>query len=100
MNINILVIIITYMDIHDITQIRNTIEMLDKDKHIEIFKIFKRHNVFFSENKNGIFINLTEVQSSAIIEIQKFIDYINKQEHHIEVVEQQKEEIQKIMALS
>ena len=85
------------MEVEDLTQIRNNIQLLDKDKQIEIFKIFKRFNVFYSENKNGIFINLTEVKKDVLIEVQKFIDYINKQEHHIEIVEQQKEEIQKML---
>ena len=82
------------MEVDNLTQIRNEIELLDKDKQVEIFKIFKRFDVFYSENNNGIFINLTEVSSDVLVEVQKFIDYINKQEHHIEIVELQKAKIQ------
>jgi len=85
------------MELDNVTQLRNAIQSLDNSKHIEIFKIFKQHDVFYSENKNGIFINLSEVSDEVIVEVRKYIDYICNQERQIEIVEQQKVDLQNTM---
>ena len=79
----------------DIITLRNDIEKLDKTKQLEIFKIFSRNNIVYSENKNGVFINLSEVDNLVLIEIKKYLDYIDKQEHHIEIFENKKKDIEK-----
>ena len=40
--------------------LRDKIQALDKFHQIEIFKILKTHNVNYTENRNGIFINMNE----------------------------------------
>ncbi len=53
-----------------------SIKKLSKDEIIEIFKIFLDNNVPYSENNNGIFINLNNVKEKTLTEINKYIDYI------------------------
>ncbi len=52
------------------------IKKLSKEEHIEIFKIFLENKVTYSENNNGIFIPLNQVNEKIIDNIFKYIDYI------------------------
>lgn len=52
------------------------IKKLSKEEHIEIFKIFLENKVNYSENNNGIFIPLNQVNEKIIDDIFKYIDYI------------------------
>lgn len=52
------------------------IKKLSKDEHIEIFKIFLEDNISYSENNNGIFINLNNVKDKTFDNILKYAEYI------------------------
>lgn len=75
----------------DLVALNKKIQSLDKCIHIEIFKIFKKHNVPYSENKNGIFINLSEVKENVIEEIKKHLEYIQEQEKELNIIEKEKQ---------
>lgn len=53
-----------------------SVKKLSKDEIIEIFKIFLDNNISYSENNNGIFINLNIVKEKTLNEINKYIEYI------------------------
>ena len=80
------------MNIEEKIQLRNEIEKLDKSNHLEILKIFKKHNISFSENKNGSFINLNFVDNFILSEIKEYILYLKNQENLINELEVQKKE--------
>ena len=44
-------------------------------EHQEIFKIVKKYNTKFSENSNGVFINMNKLNENTINEIDKFITF-------------------------
>lgn len=48
---------------------------LGPTEHDEIFKIFKKHDISYTENKNGIFVNLKNIQNEILKEINDFVDY-------------------------
>lgn len=82
-----------------IHNIKSKIEKFTSDKHIEIFKIFKKHNVVYTENKNGIFINLNHVHDSVLQEIEQYIDYIQKQDNILLSVENEKNNLEQQLHL-
>ena len=57
-------------------RLMESVKKLSKDEIIEIFKIFLDNNVPYSENNNGIFINLNNVKEKTLNEINKYIEYI------------------------
>jgi Bromodomain extra-terminal - transcription regulation len=51
------------------------INSLGGTEHMEIFKILKTHNISFSENKNGVFFNLTTLPDDVLAAIETFVSY-------------------------
>ena len=75
--------------------LKKQIEQLDQIHHPEILKIFEKHNIQLSENKNGTFINIINLPEQASNDIRKFIDYIHVQEKSLGEVEDKKEGFKK-----
>lgn len=78
---------------HIIT-LKNKIELLHRDKQIEIFNNLHKKNIIFSENRNGIFINMNEIPKSIIKELIIYIDYIEKQDDLLNTIEDEKNQIE------
>ena len=57
--------------------ILENIKDLNAFEHQEIFKIIKKYNIRYSENSNGVFINMNKLGKRTINEIDKFINYCN-----------------------
>ena len=77
----------------ELENIKNKIESMHKQHHIEILKILKKCNsIKLNENKSGIFVNLSFLPIHTLNEIQKYIDYINVQETSISHLETQCDE--------
>ena len=64
----------------EIENIRNKIESMDKNHHIEILKILKKNGVKLNENKSGVFVNLSFLSKEIIDEINTYLLYVNDQE--------------------
>ena len=58
--------------------ILENIRELNSFEHQEIFKIVRKHNIKYSENSNGVFINMNKLSKRTINEIDKFIKYCNR----------------------
>lgn len=80
------------MNYNELLDIKKTIEGYSEDKQLEILKIIKEHEVPFTENQNGIFLNLSNLNSVIISKLSDYITYIKKQENFIKIIEQQKNE--------
>jgi hypothetical protein len=70
---------------------------LSKIEYFEIFNIIKQDNCQYSENKNGIFINLSNVMENTIDKIFNFIDFIKHKKEdlikHEEIINNAKKNI-------
>ena len=78
-------------------KIIDIVKNLSKLEYFEIFEILKKDNCSYSENKNGIFINLNNVNEYTIDKIFNFINFIkHKKEElikHEEVINNAKKNI-------
>ena len=70
--------------------LRDKIELLNAFHQIEILRILHTNNVTFSENKNGVFVNLTYVSPDIIDTISEYIIYVYKQESQLNEIEEKK----------
>jgi len=75
----------------DLNCLKEKIEVLSKFHQIEILKILKKDDICtLNENKNGIFINLTNINKETIIELEAYLDYVKTQEQQLNDIEKQK----------
>ena len=81
------------MNIDKLNNLKNAIDKLDKIHHLKIFKILKDNEVKYSENRNGIFINMTSLKDLTITQLEDYLKYVNKQEKQLSDIEAQKDEL-------
>ena len=60
--------------------LRDNIEALSTFHQIEILRILYKNNITFSENKNGIFLNLSYVNLDVIHKISEYVTFVQNQE--------------------
>ena len=66
-------------------QIMTRIQNLKNKRHyMEIYKIIKENNVTHSQNINGVFINLTNIEDSILDKIVKYLNYIDTRNSEID----------------
>lgn len=63
-------------------ELSNTITNLDKPHHIEILRMIKQdaQNIPISENTNGCFINMNELNDDLLHKIRQYVDYNENQQ--------------------
>jgi hypothetical protein len=76
-------------------QLKDRIEALNQHHQIQILKMMTEHNVGLTENKNGSFVNLTNVDEAVISKITDYLGYVDEQETQLNEVENQKTELTK-----
>jgi ABC-type molybdenum transport system ATPase subunit/photorepair protein PhrA len=81
-------------NVQDLNQLRKTIETLTKFHQIEILKRLKARNVVVSENTNGTFVNMSELDASTLQELRVYIDYVESQEASLKNMEHEKSAIE------
>jgi hypothetical protein len=81
------------MPVADLKQIKERVESLNQHHQIQILKIITQHNVGMTENKNGSFINLTNVDETVISKINDYLSYVDEQEMQLKEIENQKTEL-------
>jgi hypothetical protein len=66
-------------------QIMTRIQNLKNKRHyMEIYKIIKENNVAHSQNINGVFINLANIEDSILDKIVKYLNYIDTRNSEID----------------
>jgi uncharacterized protein YjbI with pentapeptide repeats len=82
-------------NINNLNNIKTIIENMDKLHHIEILKILiNEDDIYINENNNGTFINLSELDKSVILKLEKYIEYFINQQNHLINLEDQKKQIE------
>ena len=81
-------------DIESLQKIKDVIEKYNKQQQLDILKILIEDSINISENSNGSFINLTELQVSTIKKIQEYIEFINLQNIKLSDIETTKKDIE------
>ena len=79
----------------DLKQLKDRIEVLNQHHQIQILKIMTQCSVDLTENKNGSFINLTNVDDAVISKITDYLGYVDEQETQLKEIENQKTELTK-----
>tara|TARA_Y100001935_G_scaffold202145_1_gene170599 strand:+ start:491 stop:781 length:291 start_codon:yes stop_codon:yes gene_type:complete len=79
----------------NLQELKDRIEKMESYHQIEILRILvNTHGLSINENKNGTFINLTEVGDETIAELLNYVAYVDEQTQQLELVESEKSHIQ------
>lgn len=76
----------------NLLHIKEEIELLNKPRQGEILKIFLADNVSTTENKNGVFINLSHINDDIIQKLQDKLCYFKEQDTTLEEMEKIKQD--------
>jgi hypothetical protein len=83
--------------VNELNSIRKSIENMNKYNQIEILRILKNNDkCVINENKYGIHVNLSDVETVTIDDLLSYINYVNTQESTLHTFEQQKEDFKNI----
>lgn len=80
----------------ELEKIRKMIELLETNHHIEIAKILHKNNIKLSENSNGIFINLSNLDNNSMDKIKEYLSFVKNQNLYISKDEETKENLENI----
>jgi len=76
----------------------NTVNKFGKSEHLEILKIIQKYeDIKYTENSNGIFINLNTIPESVLLEIEKFVTYYIIKKDYLKQEKTKQENIKKII---
>ena len=79
----------------NLIEIKNIIESLPHYQQLLLIEHIMKHNIKFTENKNGIFLDISILDDQQIKIIESFITKIKNEEEKFNAVEIQKEELKK-----
>ena len=85
------------VDVSKLENLKEKIEVLSKLPQVEILKILSKNMCKLNENKSGIFVNMTFLETDVVDEIEKYMLYVEDQSDTFQTVEYQKEEFKNII---
>ena len=77
--------------------LKSVINQLSETEHIEIFKIIRSETDKFTENNNGIFINLSKISDNLLSKILDFVNYCIKNKQMLDNEKKQRDTIIEIV---
>lgn len=73
------------MDVEKLKCLRDLIRDLEKDEHFEVLRIIRENeNNKFTENNNGIFVNMNKLDPMTIEKIESFLEFSRKNKINFE----------------
>lgn len=75
----------------DLKKLRDAIQQLEKIHQLYILNLVITRSVAYTENSNGVFINMSTISAEVIGEIQHYLKYVELQENQLEDAEVLKE---------
>ena len=76
----------------ELKQLKDAIELLPTIQQIGVGRLLNENNIMMIENKNGVFVNLTDISENIIDKIKQYMEYINQQEKCIDEIEIKKQQ--------
>lgn len=82
------------------THVRKLIETINhmaEPDHEQVFRILHEHGCRYTQNANGVFVNMAHVPYECMQKVQQFVQYWTDQNRHIEQSELARVEWQQVM---
>lgn len=69
--------------------LRDKINKLSQTEHDEIFKILKNNEVRFTQNKNGVFFDISFLSLEVALEVERFVDFCTNNQVELDEYDKQ-----------
>ena len=77
-----------------LTLLKENVEKLSFFHQVEVLRILNEKNSSrLNENKNGVFINMTNIDAETIEKLKSYLTYVLKQETQISSIEDEKKKL-------
>ena len=77
-----------------LTLLKENVEKLSFFQQVEVLRILNEKNSSrLNENKNGVFINMTNIDAETIEKLKSYLTYVMKQETQISSIEDEKKKL-------
>ena len=86
---------IVMYSIENIKKLRDSIEAMEQIHQIRILEICNECSVKYTENANGIFINMTLLDDAVLDRVCQYMNYVRLQQSQLDNVEATKEKYKK-----
>ena len=63
----------------ELKNLKDLIGKLEDFQKTEIFKIISENNIKYTQNKNGVFLNMKNLSEKCITDIKNYLNFIEKQ---------------------
>jgi|TARA_B110000967_G_C18896001_1_gene570689 hypothetical protein len=83
-------------NIVELESLKRDIEHLSKEHHITILKILKKRIENLNENKNGVFINLSEISPAILEELTNYCLHVKSQELKLDTIDHSQKEMENL----
>jgi len=85
----------TMSSVEELKRLRDNIQGMDNIHQLHVLKILKDNHTEYTENCNGIFINMSLLDSVTLSQIHNFIKYVDLQQKQLDSIEDIKAKYQK-----
>lgn len=72
--------------------LKEKLQALSKFHQLEVFRLLQKKKVEYTENRNGIFVNMNKLDNNSIHALGDYLNYVSTQQDQLEVGEKKKEE--------
>jgi len=72
--------------------LREKLQALSKFHQLEVLRLLNKKKVEYTENRNGIFVNMNNLQEESIAALNDYLNYVSTQQNQLESMEKKKEE--------
>ena len=64
-------------------QFLDNLKGLTKAEYVEIIRLLQKHEVTYSENHNGIFLNLTQLEQEVFDDLERFLVFTQRNRQNL-----------------
>jgi hypothetical protein len=77
----------------NVAELKDKLEALPSEHHIELLRILKESNTPYNENQNGVFVNLSQISEDLLLKLHNYVQFADLQKSTLDKGESQREEM-------
>ena len=84
-------------DVRELKDLQKKISLLHQNEHLEILRIIRTDPIKYTENNNGVFLNMMKLQPQTLQKIQSLVDFCSQNSELLEKEQIKRESIRNMV---